>query len=134
MTPLSRNQIVYLDNNATTQLDPAVIEEMLPYLTDYYGNPSSAYRFGKQTADAIELARQRVAGLLGCEAREIVFTSCGTESNNAAISSALQFDPDRQHVVTTSVEHSAIVKYCESLAKRGIEVTWLRVDRQGHLD
>ena len=90
---ISAEQIVYLDNNATTQLDPAVIEEMLPFLTQFYGNPSSGYSFGRQVRQAIELARERVAGLLGCEPGEIVFTSCGTESNNAAVNSALQLDP-----------------------------------------
>src|SRR5438552_37894 len=133
MTKVEKEQIVYLDNNATTQIDPLVLEEMLPYLRDYYGNPSSIYRFGAQVAEAVSQARERVAELLGCEPGEVVLTSCGTESNNAAISSALQLDPDRQHVVTTPVEHSAIVKHCEALAKRGVEVTWLRVDRLGNL-
>src|SRR5438270_386854 len=104
---ISGDQIIYLANNATTQLDPAVIEEMLPYLTEYYGNPSSGYTFGAQVRRAIDLARERVAALLGCEPGEIVFTSCGTEANNAALNSALQLDPARQHVVTTAVEHSA---------------------------
>ena len=131
---LHKNQIVYLDNNATTEVDPAVIEAMMPYLTDFYGNASSAYRFGTQVADAVALAREQVAGLLGCEPEEILFTSCGTESNNAAISSALSLDPDRQHVISTAVEHSAIIKQGEALAKRGIEVTWLRVDSQGQID
>ena len=85
---IASEQIIYLDNNATTQLDPAVIEEMLPFLTDYYGNPSSGYMFGRQVRQAIDLARQRLAALLGCEPGEIVFTSCGTESNNAAVNSS----------------------------------------------
>src|SRR5438128_12421815 len=100
-------QIVYLDNNATTQLDPAVLEEMLPFLTQFYGNPSSGYEFGAKVRRAIDRARECVAALLGCEAGEIVFTSCGTESNNAAINSALQNEPQRKHIVTTAVEHSA---------------------------
>jgi cysteine desulfurase len=107
---------------------------MMPYLTEFYGNASSAYRFGSQVADAIAKAREQVANLLGCEPSEILFTSCGTESNNAAIASALQMDPDRQHIVTTAVEHSAIVKQCEALAKRGYEVTWLGVDGNGQID
>src|SRR2546425_117434 len=119
--------IIYFDNNATTPIDPEVVEEMLPFLTDFYGNPSSAYGFGKKAAAAIDTARERVAALLGCEPREIIFTSCGTESNNAAITSALSLDPDRQHIVTTKVEHSSITKHCEALAKRGHEVTWLGV-------
>src|SRR5436309_14853700 len=96
------DKIVYLDNNATTQLDAAVIEEMLPYLTQFYGNPSNAYEFGAQVRNAIDRARERVAVLLGCEPGEIVFTSGGTESNNAAINSALQTDPTRKHIVTTA--------------------------------
>ena len=131
---ISREQIIYLDNNATTQLDPAVIEEMLPYLTDYYGNPSSGYAFGAQVRRAIDLARERVAALLGCESGEIVFTSCGTEANNAALNSALQLDSARQHIVTTAVEHSATFRHCEVLSKRGCGVTTVGVDGEGNLD
>jgi cysteine desulfurase len=131
---ISREQIIYLDNNATTQLDPAVIEEMLPFLTDYYGNPSSGYTFGRQVRQALDLARERVAALLGCEPVEVVFTSCGTESNNAAVNSALQLDPARQHVVTTAVEHSATRRHCETLSRGGRSVTVLGVDREGNLD
>jgi cysteine desulfurase len=131
---ISGEQIIYLDNNATTQLDSAVIEEMLPFLTRYYGNPSSGYSFGRQVRAAIELARERVAGLLGCEPGEIVFTSCGTESNNAAVNSALRLDPRRQHVVTTAVEHSATRRHCETVANCGGAVTVVGVDNEGHLD
>jgi cysteine desulfurase len=131
---IAREQVIYLDNNATTQLDPAVIEEMLPFLTEYYGNPSSGYTFGRQVRQAIDLARERVAALLGCEPAEIVFTSCGTESNNAAVNSALQIDPARQHVVTTAVEHSATRRHCEVIEKRGGQVTVLGVDADGNLD
>ena len=127
-------EITYLDNNATTQLAPAVVEEMLPFLTTYYGNPSSAYAFGSQVRDAIELARERVAALAGCLPAEIVFTSCGTESNNTAINSALRFEPKGQHIITTAVEHSATYRYCEQLAKRGCTVTFVPVDGDGHLD
>src|SRR5271157_3691653 len=105
---MSQPALIYLDNNATTKIDPAVVSAMMPYLTEEYGNPSSAYRFGKKSAEAVEHARGQVATLLGCEPKEIIFTSCGTESNNSAIASALSMDPDRQHVVTTRVEHSAI--------------------------
>ena len=126
--------IIYLDNNATTELDPAVIEEMLPFLKDYYGNPSSGYMFGRQVRQAIEVARQRVAALLGCESGEIVFTSCGTESNNAAVNSALQLDPDRRHVVTTAVEHSATRRHCEIVAKSGYATTVVGVNQDGNLD
>lgn len=128
------NELIYLDNNATTRVDPAVVEEMMPFLTDSYGNPSSGYRFGKKVAEALDLARERVAALLGCEPGEVLFTSCGTESSNAAIHSALQMDRDRQHIITTRVEHSATLKTCELLAKRGYEITWLGVDSQGQLD
>ena len=128
------HSLIYLDNNATTRVDPAVLEAMLPYLTELYGNPSSAYRFCKQVDAALETARAQVAGLLGCEPQEIVFTSCGTEATNAAILSALSADPDRQHIVTTRVEHSATLKMCETLAKRGVEITWLGVDSKGQLD
>src|SRR3954469_8622791 len=131
---IAGDQIIYLDNNATTRLDPAVIEEMLPFLTDYYGNPSSGYTFGRQVRRAIDLARERVAALLGCEPGEIVFTSCGTESNNAAVNSALQLDPNRRHVVTTAVEHSATRRHCELLGKRGGSVTVVRVNGEGNLD
>ncbi len=131
---MNASEIIYLDNNATTRVDPAVVEEMLPFLTEFYGNPSSGYRFGKQVGKALDRARERVAGLLGCEPAEIVFTSCGTESTNAAINSALLGDRDRQHIVTTRVEHSATLKHCEALAKRGTEVTWLGVDERGQID
>ena len=126
--------ILYFDNNATTAVDPAVVEAMLPYLTEFYGNPSSAYSFGSRVHRAIEHAREQVAALIGCETREIIFTSCGSEGNNAAIASALAADRDRKHIVTSSVEHSATKNYCEQLTRRGYEVTWLRVDETGRLD
>jgi cysteine desulfurase len=126
--------MIYFDNNATTQIDPAVLDTMLPFLKEQYGNPSSVYSFGKRTARAIEQARQQVAALVGCEPGEIIFTSCGTESDNTAIQSALFLDPDRKHLVTSKVEHSAIVKHAELLARRGYEVTWLEVDAKGGLD
>jgi len=127
-------QITYLDNNATTQLDPAVVEEMLPFLTEFYGNPSSGYQFAAQVRKAIELARERTAKLLECEPEEIVFTSCGTESNNAAINSAVQFEPRGKHVVTSAVEHSAVLRPCQELEKRGCEVTFLGVEGNGDVD
>ncbi len=129
-----RENIVYLDNNATTQVDPAVLDAMMPFLKELYGNPSSAYRFGKKAADAVENAREQVARLVECQPSEIIFTSCGTESNNASLASALSMDIDRQHVVTTRVEHSSILKHCEALAKRGYEITWLGVDSDGRID
>jgi cysteine desulfurase len=131
---IAPDEIIYLDSNATTQLDPAVIEEMLPFLTQFYGNPSSGYEFGAQVRKAMDQARARVALLLGCEPGEIVFTSGGTESNNAAINSALQIDSARKHVVTTAVEHSAVLRHCQRLAKTGCEVTFLAMDEEGHVD
>ena len=131
---IAGDQIIYLDNNATTQLDPAVIEEMLPFLTKYYGNPSSGYTLGAKVRTAVDLARERLAALLDCEPSEIVFTSGGTESNNAVINSALQSDPRGKHVVTSAVEHSAVLRPCQDLTKRGCEVTFVGVDRDGNVD
>ncbi len=126
--------MIYFDNNATTQIDPEVLQLMLPYLQDQYGNPSSAYSFGKRAAKAINTAREQIAALLRCEPSEIIFTSCGTESDNSAIQSALLLDPDRKHLVTSKVEHSAVIKHAEALARRGYEVTWLDVDSDGLID
>jgi cysteine desulfurase len=126
--------MIYFDNNATTQVDPEVLQLMLPFLQDQYGNPSSAYSFGKKAAKAVNIARAQIADLLRCEPSEIVFTSCGTESDNSAIQSALLIDPDRKHLVTSRVEHSAVVKHAEALARRGYEVTWLDVDSEGLID
>src|SRR6266516_5322766 len=128
------DELIYLDNNATTQLDPGVIEEMLPFLMEHYGNPSSGYAFAARARKALDLARERLAALLGCESSEIVFTSGGTESNNTVINSALQSDPRGKHVVTSAVEHSAVLGPCQDLAKRGCEVTFLGVDQHGNLD
>ena len=131
---MAESEIIYLDNNATTQLDPAVIEEMLPFLTKYYGNPSSGYGFAVMARKAINLARERLAALLGCEPTEIVFTSGGTESNNAVINSALQFEPRGKRVVTSAVEHSAVLRPCQDFGKVGSDVTFLGVDGHGNLD
>jgi cysteine desulfurase len=126
--------MIYLDNNATTAIDPQVLDAMLPYLREQYGNPSSAYSFGKKVARAIDQAREQVAALLHCDPAEIVFTSCGTESDNSAVQSALLIDRDRKHIVTSKVEHSAILKQAETLARRGYEISWLDVDERGLLD
>jgi cysteine desulfurase len=134
MSAMAESEIIYLDNNATTQLDPAVIEEMLPFLTKYYGNPSSGYGFAATARKAINLARERLAALLGCEPTEIVFTSGGTESNNAVINSAVQFAPRGQHLITSAVEHSAVLRPCQDLEKVGCNVTFLGVDQLGNLD
>jgi cysteine desulfurase len=131
---INGDEMIYLDNNATTQLDPAVVEEMLPFLTKSYGNPSSGYEFGVNARRAINQARERLAALLGCEPGEIVFTSCGTESNNAAINSALQFEPRDKHIITSVVEHSSVLRHCQDLAKHGCDVTFLDVDQNGNVD
>jgi cysteine desulfurase len=131
---MADDDLIYLDNNATTPLDPAVIEEMLPFFGKYYGNPSAGYLFAAQARRAVDLARDRLARLLGCESSEIVFTCGGTESNNAVINSALNFEPGGKHVVTSAVEHSAVLRPCQDLTKRGCDVTFLGVDRQGNVD
>jgi cysteine desulfurase len=134
MSAMAESEIIYLDNNATTQLDPAVIEEMLPFLTKHYGNPSSGYAFAATARKAVDLARERLAALLACEPTEIVFTSGGTESNNAIINSALQFELRGKHVITSAVEHSAVLRPCQDLGKRQCDITFLGVDRHGNLD
>lgn len=126
--------VIYLDNNATTQVDPAVFEAMMPWLRDEYGNPSSVYSLGKRAAAALDVSREQVSSLIGCTPSELLFTSCGSESINSAILSAASIDPDKTHIVTTAVEHSATIKLCEHLARRGYEITWLPVDSSGQLD
>lgn len=127
--------ICYVDNNATTRVAPEVIEAMLPFLDDMWGNPSSMHTFGGQVAKHIATARERVAQLLGAaRPDEVVFTSCGTESDNAAIRSALHTQPDKRHIVTTTVEHPAVLTLCQHLEKEGCEVTYLSVDGKGRLN
>ena len=126
--------MVYFDNNATTRVAPEVVEAMLPFLKEQWGNPSSAYSFGHELAAHVEEARGKVAALINADPREIIFTSCGTESNNSAIHSALLTNPEKRHMLTTSVEHSANMKFGEILQKRGYEVTFLPVESDGSLD
>lgn len=127
--------MIYLDNNATTRVAPEVFEAMQPYLTNEYGNPSSAHALGRPARDAIEKARAQVATLLGAtEPGEIVFTSGGSESDNWAIGGFLEANPARRHIITTRVEHEAVRNLCEHLAHIGCEVTWLGVDGNGELD
>ncbi|MCL0105740.1 cysteine desulfurase NifS [Thermodesulfovibrionales bacterium] len=126
-------KIIYLDNNATTEISPEVIEEMLPYLTDLYGNPSSMYTFGGQLQRKIEEARAKVASLIGAEPEEIIFTSCDTESNNTALMSAVESSPRKKHIITTRVEHPSVLNFCRHLARKGYRATFLSVDRQGQL-
>ena len=131
---MSAERLCYLDNNATTRIAPEVFAAMEPFLREQWGNPSSAYRFGRAAHDALEQARGAVAALIGAEAREVVFTSCGTEATNAALHSALATQPGKRHVVTTRVEHSATLKHCQKLEQQGVEVTWLPVEPDGTLD
>ncbi|MEO8041254.1 MAG: aminotransferase class V-fold PLP-dependent enzyme [Acidobacteriota bacterium] len=126
--------MIYLDNNATTQLAPSVRAAMLPFLDVSYGNPSSAHAGGRDARRAVEAARESVAGLLGTDRAEIVFTSGGTESDNWAIRGALAASPEKKHIVTSRVEHEAVRKLCEKLGLEGYEVSLLDVDEDGALD
>lgn len=125
---------VYLDNNATTQVAPEVLEAMVPYFSELYGNPSSMHSFGGQVMKQVAKARERMAALLGASPEEIIFTSCGTESDNAAVRAALSSNPDKKHIVTSRVEHPAIRALCHHLASRGYRITELPVDGEGRLD
>jgi cysteine desulfurase len=127
--------MIYLDNNATTRVAPEVLDAMQPYLSDVFGNPSSAHALGREMKRAIEQAREHVANLIGAaDASEIVFTSCGSESDNWAIRGVLGTQPQKKHIVTTQVEHEAVRNLCRLLENEGYEVTWLAVDRNGELD
>lgn len=125
---------IYLDNNATSQVAPEVLEAMLPYFHELYGNPSSMHSFGGQVMKEVRKARERVAALLGASPEEIIFTSCGTESDNAAVRSALNSYPEKRHIITSRVEHPAIRALVAHLATRGYRVTELPVDADGRLD
>ena len=125
---------IYLDNNATTKVDEAVFEEMRPYLCELYGNPSSMHFFGGQVQKKVDEARNRVAALLGALPEEIIFTACGTESDNTAIRSAIEVFPEKRHIITTRVEHPAVLTLCRNLTKKGYRVTELGVDSAGRLD
>src|SRR4030095_411828 len=126
---------VYLDNNATTRVLPEVADAMLPFLTEHYGNPSSIHRFGSAVGERLARAREQVTHLLGAaDPVEIIFTSCGTEGDNAAIRGMLEARPDKRHIITTQVEHPAVLGLCQHLEKKGYRVTWLSVDQDGGLD
>jgi cysteine desulfurase len=125
---------IYLDNNATTRVAPEVLEEMLPYLREFYGNPSSMHTFGGQVGRKVRRAREQVAGIINAAPEEIIFTSCGTESDNTAIRSALATNPGKRHIVTTRVEHPAIHSLVARLAQEGCRVTELPVDAEGRLN
>jgi len=131
------DEVIYMDNNATTRIAPEVVDAMMPFLTDCYGNPSSMHTFGGMVGRAIEQARAQVAELIGADPEEIVFTSCGTESDSTAILSALQTYPENRHVITTRVEHPAVKNLCESLTQltgHKHRTTRLMVDADGLLD
>ncbi len=127
--------MIYFDNNATTQIAPEVFEAMLPFLTSFYGNPSSAYSFARETKEVVEKSRERVARLIGAnDTKEVVFTSGGTESDNWAILGAIEANPEKKHLITTRVEHEAVRKIGEKLENKGYQITWLEVDENGFLD
>lgn len=127
--------MIYLDNNATTKIAPEVFDAMHPYLTEVYGNPSSAHSLGQRTKAAVEHAREQVAELIGAaSAGEVVFTSCGSESDNWAIGGFLEQNPNRRHIITTRVEHEAVRNLCAHLSQIGYEVSWLEVDEKGELN
>ena len=125
---------IYLDNNATTAVAPEVLAAMLPYLGELYGNPSSMHSFGGQVGEAVDTARERIAALLGAGPDEIIFTSCGSESDNTAIWSALQTQPEKRHLITTRVEHPAVLNVVQYWERQGYHVTLLGVDGKGRLD
>jgi cysteine desulfurase len=128
-------KVIYTDNNATTKVADEVIEEMLPYFGQLYGNPSSMHTFGDQVGKKLKQARQRVADLINADPEEIVFTSCGTESDNSAIFSALNAYPDKKRIITSNVEHPAILNLFKYLQdKKGYDAVFVPVDKKGHLD
>jgi cysteine desulfurase len=127
--------MIYFDNNATTRIAPEVFEAMKPFLTEFYGNPSSSHNFGREIRQTLETSREQVADLLGVnDSQKIVFTSGGTESDNWAISGTLAAAPDKKHIITTRVEHEAVRRLCEKLETNGFEMTWLGVSEEGFLD
>lgn len=128
------NQIIYLDNNATTKVDDIVLNAMLPYLKEEYGNPSSTYSFGKKVKDEISKARNNIAKLLNANPDSIIFTSCGSESNVSAIMSSININPNKKHIITTKVEHASIMETMSYLEKQGYKITYLNVDKNGRVD
>jgi len=126
-------QVIYLDYNATTPVRAEVREVLLPFLTDEWGNPSSTYAFGAKMKKVVEHAREQVAELLGAQPWEVLFTSCATESNNAALHAALKADARKRHIITSAVEHSSVLAHCRALEREGARVTYLPVDRDGLL-
>ena len=136
MTNVS-DEIVYMDNNATTMVAPEVVDAMLPYLSTFYGNPSSMHNFGGLVGKDVLEARKKIANLIGASSEEITFTSCGTESDSTAILSALRTFPEKRHIITTRVEHPAVKSLCENLETltgHKYKVTRLKVDAEGMID
>ena len=127
-------KVIYVDNNATTMVAPEVLDAMLPYFSTYYGNPSSMHSFGGNVATKIKDARENVAKLIGADPEEIVFTSCGTESDGTAIRAAIASYPNKKHIVTSRVEHPAVKNLCETLSKKGYRASFVPVDNSGRLD
>ena len=125
----------YLDNNATTQVDPKVVEAMLPFLTEHYGNPSSIHQFGHAVGLAIEEARSQVQRFMGAQhSTEVVFTSCATEATTTAIHSTLESFPDKKEIICSVVEHPGTLQLCQHYERKGYTVHWIGVNRQGQLD
>lgn len=128
------SNIIYVDNNATTRIAPAVLDAMMPFYTESYGNPSSMHEFGGNVARSVNKAREQAAALINASPEEIIFTSCGTESDSTAIWATISSIPDKKHIITSRVEHPAVKNLYEHLAKKGYKVTFVPVDRQGNLD
>ena len=128
------NRAIYLDNNATTKCDEEVLNAMLPYLKDSYGNPSSIYVFSKDVKEKVKEARKNIAKLLNADENEIIFTSCASESNSAAIMSAVKNNPTKKHIITTKVEHASIIETMKYLESNGYDITFLSVDNDGRID
>ncbi len=127
-------RIIYFDNNATTRVSPEVVREMEPFFTEFYGNPSSMHYFGGRVQKHMDDAREKVANLIGASPEEIIFTSCGSESDSTAIWAALKSNPDKRHIVTTQVEHPAVLNLCKFFESQGYKVTYLSVDGEGRLN
>jgi cysteine desulfurase len=126
---------VYLDYNATTPIDPEVVKEMIPFIDSLYGNPSSSYSIGRSNKEAVEKARSQVAELINCNPEEIFFTSCATESNNLAIKGIAWANGDKgRHIITSAIEHPAVIEVCKNLGSHGFEITYLPVDQNGRVD
>lgn len=128
------NANIYLDNNATTKCDEEVLKEMLPYLKENYGNPSSIYSFGKEVKEKIQEARENMAKLLNAKIDEIIFTSCASESNVTAIMNAVNSNPSKKHIITTKIEHASIMETMKHLEIKGYQITYLAVDEKGRIN